>query len=159
QAAGKNAEPLQFLIVADFPRGFTQSALEKLESVMSNGPKNGIYTLLSGDMNELMGADESNDPRYQNVLRRICGKLSFFRYDEDGRHAPVVLSETVAKEEHAAPDVLYLPIVLPEDHNLVDSTIDTMIRAIRMAERVTITYDDVMDNLTSKPERWFGYTD
>src|SRR5699024_7938191 len=29
QAAGKNAEPLQFLIVADFPRGFTQSALEK----------------------------------------------------------------------------------------------------------------------------------
>lgn len=159
QAAGKNAEPLQFLIVADFPRGFTQSALEKLESVMSNGPKNGIYTLLSGDMNELMGADESNDQRYQNVLRRICGKLSFFRYDEDGLHAPVVLSETVAKEEHAAPDVLYRPIVLPEDHNLVDSTIDTMIRAIRMAERVTITYDDVMDNLTSKPERWFGYTD
>ena len=158
QAAGKNAEPLQFLVVADFPRGFTQTALEKLENVMSNGPKNGIYTILSGDMNELLGSDEGNDQRYNAVLRRVCSKLTFFHFDEKGIHVPNAQSPRVSGA-HATIDRIYLPVVLPTERSLVDSTIETLKKAIRAAERVTITYDDVMDGLPQMPERWFGYSD
>lgn len=158
QAAGKNAEPLQFLVVADFPRGFTQSALEKLENVMSNGPKNGIYTILSGDMSELLGSNDGNDQRYNAVLRRVCSKLTFFYFDEKGIHVPNVQSPRVSGT-HAMIDQLYLPMILPTNRSLVDSTIETLKKAIHAAERVTITYDDVMDGLPQMPERWFGYSD
>jgi len=158
QAAGKNAEPLQFLVVADFPRGFTQAALEKLESVMSNGPKNGIYTILSGDMSELLGSNDGNDQRYNAVLRRVCSKLTFFYFDEKGIHVPNVQSPRVSGT-HAMIDQLYLPMILPTNRSLVDSTIETLKKAIHAAERVTITYDDVMDGLPQMPERWFGYSD
>lgn len=158
QAAGKNAEPLQFLVVADFPRGFTQGALEKLENVMSNGPKNGIYTILSGDMSELLGSNDGNDQRYNAVLRRVCSKLTFFYFDEKGIHVPNVQSPRVSGT-HAMIDQLYLPMILPTNRSLVDSTIETLKKAIHAAERVTITYDDVMDGLPQMPERWFGYSD
>ena len=158
QAAGKNAEPLQFLVVADFPRGFTQSALEKLENVMSNGPKNGIYTILSGDMSELLGSNDGNDQRYNAVLRRVCSELTFFYFDEKGIHVPNVQSPRVSGT-HAMIDQLYLPMILPTNRSLVDSTIETLKKAIHAAERVTITYDDVMDGLPQMPERWFGYSD
>lgn len=158
QAAGKNAEPLQFLMVADFPRGFTQGALEKLENVMSNGPKNGIYTILSGDMSELLGSNDGNDQRYNAVLRRVCSKLTFFYFDEKGIHVPNVQSPRVSGT-HAMIDQIYLPMILPTNRSLVDSTIETLKKAIHAAERVTITYDDVMDGLPQMPERWFGYSD
>ena len=158
QAAGKNAEPLQFLVVADFPRGFTQGALEKLENVMSNGPKNGIYTILSGDMSELLGSNDGNDQRYNAVLRRVCSKLTFFYFDEKGIHVPNVQSPRVSGT-HAMIDQIYLPMILPTNRSLVDSTIETLKKAIHAAERVTITYDDVMDGLPQMPERWFGYSD
>lgn len=158
QAAGKNAEPLQFLVVADFPRGFTQGALEKLENVMSNGPKNGIYTILSGDMSELLGSNDGNDQRYNAVLRRVCSKLTFFYFDEKGIHVPNVQSPRVSGT-HAMIDQIYLPMTLPTNRSLVDSTIETLKKAIHAAERVTITYDDVMDGLPQMPERWFGYSD
>lgn len=158
QAAGKNAEPLQFLVVADFPRGFTQSALEKLENVMSNGPKNGIYTILSGDMSELLGSNDGNDQRYNAVLRRVCSKLTFFYFDEKGIHVPNVQSPRVSGT-HAMIDQLYLPMILPTNRSLVDSTIETLKKAIHAAERVTITYDDVTSGLTHQPDRWFRYSD
>lgn len=158
QAAGKNAEPLQFLVVADFPRGFTQGALEKLENVMSNGPRNGIYTILSGDMSELLGSNDGNDQRYNAVLRRVCSKLTFFYFDEKGIHVPNVQSPRVSGT-HAMIDQLYLPMILPTNRSLVDSTIETLKKAIHAAERVTITYDDVMDGLPQMPEHWFGYSD
>lgn len=158
QAAGKNAEPLQFLVVADFPRGFTQSALEKLENVMSNGPKNGIYTILSGDMSELLGSNDGNDQRYNAVLRRVCSELTFFYFDEKGIHVPNVQSPRVSGT-HAMIDQLYLPMILPTNRSLVDSTIETLKKAIHAAERVTITYDDVTSGLTHQPDRWFRYSD
>ena len=47
--AGRNAEPLHVLVVTDFPHNFNERSLNMLRSIISNGPKCGIYVMLSGD--------------------------------------------------------------------------------------------------------------
>ena len=160
QAAGKNAEPLQFLMVVDFPRGFTQAALEKLENIMSNGPKNGIYTILAGEVGELDGSNDANDPRYNAVLQRIVQHLSCYRYENGMLRVPPRPSSAIrAGHPHANPQVQYLPLQLPENRVELDDAIETMKKAVYNADRVTITYDDVTSGLTHQPDRWFRYSD
>ena len=160
QAAGKNAEPLQFLMVVDFPRGFTQAALEKLENIMSNGPKNGIYTILAGEVGELDGSNDANDPRYNAVLQRIVQHLSRYRYENGMLCVPPRPSSAIrAGRPHANPQVQYLPLQLPENRVELDDAIETMKKAVYNADRVTITYDDVTSGLTHQPDRWFRYSD
>ena len=160
QAAGKNAEPLQFLMVVDFPRGFTQTALEKLENIMSNGPKNGIYTILAGEVEEVAGASDANDPRYNAVLNRIVQKLSCYRFENGTLYVPPRPSGKLpAGQPHAMPKLQYLPLQLPENRVELDDAIETMKKAVYNADRVTITYDDVMSGLTRQPDRWFRYSD
>ena len=160
QAAGKNAEPLQFLMVVDFPRGFTQAALEKLENIMSNGPKNGIYTILAGEVGELDGSNDANDPRYNAVLQRIVQHLSRYCYENGMLCVPPRPSSAIrAGHPHANPQVQYLPLQLPENRVELDDAIETMKKAVYNADRVTITYDDVTSGLTHQPDRWFRYSD
>lgn len=44
--AGSIAEKYRFLVVADFPAGFTDVALRRLMSLATNGPRCGVYLLL-----------------------------------------------------------------------------------------------------------------
>ncbi len=45
-AAGEIAEPYRYLVVCDFPTGFTDETFGRLMSVMANGPRCGVRTLL-----------------------------------------------------------------------------------------------------------------
>ena len=47
--AGEVAEPYHILVVAGFPANFTEQAGRRLTSIVSSGPKCGIYTLMSAD--------------------------------------------------------------------------------------------------------------
>jgi DNA segregation ATPase FtsK/SpoIIIE, S-DNA-T family len=47
--AGQMAEPYRFLIIADFPSGLSELALERLASIVASGPKCGVYTLIHHD--------------------------------------------------------------------------------------------------------------
>ncbi|NQV23250.1 MAG: cell division protein FtsK, partial [Rhodopirellula sp.] len=47
--AGEVAEPYHILVIAGFPSSFTEQAARRLTSIMSSGPKCGVYTLLSVD--------------------------------------------------------------------------------------------------------------
>ena len=46
RSAGEVAEPYRLLVVADYPRQFSDRAAEQLLSLVENGPRCGIYTLL-----------------------------------------------------------------------------------------------------------------
>ena len=46
QTANEVAEPFRFLVVFDFPTNFNDSALHRLVSILRNGPRCGIFTLL-----------------------------------------------------------------------------------------------------------------
>ncbi len=47
--AGEVAEPYRFLVIADFPAGFSETAAAKLASIISSGPRCGVYTLIAAD--------------------------------------------------------------------------------------------------------------
>ncbi len=44
--AGMMAEPYEFLVIADYPTGFSDLAMERLASVLTSGPRCGVYTLI-----------------------------------------------------------------------------------------------------------------
>lgn len=44
--AGQMTEPYEFVVIADFPTRFSDLALERLASVLTSGPRCGVYTLI-----------------------------------------------------------------------------------------------------------------
>ena len=49
EQAGSVAEKYHFLVVADFPANFGESAVKRLQSIAASGPRCGIYTLIHWD--------------------------------------------------------------------------------------------------------------
>ncbi len=52
--AGEVAEPYRVLVVANFPHGFTDSAMKSLASIVSSGARCGVHCLLSVDARQQM---------------------------------------------------------------------------------------------------------
>ncbi|MFT5128943.1 MAG: S-DNA-T family DNA segregation ATPase FtsK/SpoIIIE [Rhodothermales bacterium] len=48
--AGEMAEPYRFLVIADFPVGFSESSCRRLISIINSGRRCGVYTFLHRDM-------------------------------------------------------------------------------------------------------------
>ena len=48
--AGEIAEPYRFLVIANFPAGFTEAAQRRLLSIAASGSRCGVYTLIMVDM-------------------------------------------------------------------------------------------------------------
>lgn len=44
-----SSQPFQFVLIANFPRGFTQDSFDKLKNLIENGHKAGVYILMSVD--------------------------------------------------------------------------------------------------------------
>jgi DNA segregation ATPase FtsK/SpoIIIE-like protein len=57
--AGELAEPYRFLVIADYPAGFSDAALERLLSVVRSGARCGVFTLISCDSRQ-RGQDAPN---------------------------------------------------------------------------------------------------
>ena len=55
--AGVIAEKYHFLVVADFPNGFTDTAARRLLSIAASGPRCGVYTLLHWDRRQALPQD------------------------------------------------------------------------------------------------------
>ncbi|MEN8150049.1 MAG: FtsK/SpoIIIE domain-containing protein [Planctomycetota bacterium] len=47
--AGELQEPYHFLVIADFPVAFNEHAADSLASIVSSGPRCGVYTLIAQD--------------------------------------------------------------------------------------------------------------
>ncbi|MBI4564984.1 MAG: cell division protein FtsK [Planctomycetes bacterium] len=53
---GVMAEPYRFLVVADFPMGFSDISLDRLASILTGGPRCGVYTLILHDARQKLPA-------------------------------------------------------------------------------------------------------
>ncbi|MEK6700656.1 MAG: FtsK/SpoIIIE domain-containing protein [Planctomycetota bacterium] len=49
EKAGEVAEPFRFLVIADFPANFNETAAKKLASIVASGPRCGVFTLIATD--------------------------------------------------------------------------------------------------------------
>ena len=75
---GAMAEPYQFLVVADFPSGFTDLALDRLASIVTSGARCGVYTLILHDPKQKppAGFPMSRLQQGSLVLRAEAGGLA-----------------------------------------------------------------------------------
>ena len=47
--AGSTAEKYHFLVIADFPANFSETAIKRLQSILTSGPRCGVHTLIHWD--------------------------------------------------------------------------------------------------------------
>ena len=52
EQAGSVAEKYHFLVVADFPAGFSETAAKRLQSIAASGPRCGVFTLIHWDQRQ-----------------------------------------------------------------------------------------------------------
>jgi hypothetical protein len=78
EQAGSVAEKYHFLVIADFPGNFSESAAKRLQSIVLSGPRCGIFTLIHWDQRQPMPEGISADDLRKNslVIRRENGVLS-----------------------------------------------------------------------------------
>jgi len=120
--AGELAEPYRFLVIADFPTGFSDVAIERLRAIITSGVRCGVYTLILHD-------SRSNLPRSmdENQIRR------------NG----LVISETgtgLALDDESLARPLFTP-----DESVNPAAVDAVINAIgkqcREAARVQVPFE------------------
>ncbi len=76
--AGSVAEKYHFLVVADFPANFSESAAKRLQSIAISGPRCGIYTLIHWDQRATLPDGVSADELRRNsvCIRRERGEFA-----------------------------------------------------------------------------------
>ncbi|MDA1162630.1 MAG: FtsK/SpoIIIE domain-containing protein [Planctomycetota bacterium] len=97
--AGEVAEPYHILVIAGFPSSFSEQAARRLTSIMSSGPRCGVYTLLSVDPQLSMPPNFSLvDAAYEaTCLTWSDGAFSFD--DEDVAWLPLQIHEPPEPDE------------------------------------------------------------
>ena len=137
--AGINAEPLRFIVVMDFPKHFSDKSLDYLESILDNGPKTGVYTLIAGDAEEIDSYPEGS------AVWRIRDRFKNIVTSEDGC--------LYVQEETVDGCMRYFPFKSPE----VDQYF-SLVEGIRshLGETIEVTYPMVSENLPDKKNYWFN---
>ena len=131
---GKNAEPMQMLFVADFPRNLTKNSISLLEKIISSGPKCGVYTILSvarGDFTEDLPLG------FREMWQlNVSGHSMNYNY-KTGMH-------------------IFSPVAYPSPDN-AEAIMTALRTGIKNSGHVEIGYDEISDDLTQHPERWFSF--
>lgn len=84
QQAGEVAEPFRFLVLADFPAGLSEQAAKRLASIITSGPRCGVYTILMADARQRpphwlpMQEIEANSLTFAHVQGRWQSKEASF---------------------------------------------------------------------------------
>jgi S-DNA-T family DNA segregation ATPase FtsK/SpoIIIE len=80
-AAGEIAEPYRYLVLFDFPTGFTAETMERLRSIVQNGPRCGVRVLLLA--NEAVTPGYGVDPAgLGEIAGIVVGEDFDYEYDE-----------------------------------------------------------------------------
>ncbi|RYD33436.1 MAG: ATP-binding protein, partial [Verrucomicrobiaceae bacterium] len=58
--AGSVAEKYHFLVIADYPANFSETAMQRLESILASGPRCGVFTLMHANERALAPAESGS---------------------------------------------------------------------------------------------------
>lgn len=135
---GKNAEPLQALFIADFPRHFDQESCEMLEKIVNSGPKCGIYTFIAGSESDIKESDyAAGIVQAMEQMTYHAGKLQYQFGNMNHSVNPVTMPSREEQKE----------------------IFEVLKKGIKTSDMITINYDEITDNLTKHPEKWFKFSD
>lgn len=133
--AGEVAEPYRFLVIADFPTGFSEHAMARLASIVSSGPRCGVYTLIASNVRERLPA----------------GPLTM----KDLERASLTLAHRQGRWTMLDPELALLPIVFdaPPSEPDLSALVREIGRQSKDAGRVRVPLDII---LPPAPQRWRG---
>ncbi|MBM4430508.1 MAG: hypothetical protein FJ026_09215, partial [Chloroflexi bacterium] len=96
--AGEVAEPYRLLMVVNFPVNFTDVAARRLVSIAANGPRCGVYTLITVDTQQPLpyGFNLADLERTATVI--AWDSKRFVWQDEDFKHCLLELDESPPTE-------------------------------------------------------------
>ena len=137
--AGEVAEPYRFLVISDFPAKFSEIAASRLLSIITSGPRCGVYTLMSVDM--------ARDLPQQLPLSTAAAAMSTYCWTPEGFRWKG--GET--REERREPSPLSnWPVELtpPPEPEQFTRLVKQMAEASRDARRVEVAFD----RIAPKPE-------
>ncbi len=82
EIAGEVAEPFRFLVVANFPRNFTEAGARRLLSIAASGPHCGVYVLMLADLEQKMpgGFSLADMAKYAD---RLIWKNGHFEWNDE----------------------------------------------------------------------------
>ncbi|MHC4469803.1 MAG: FtsK/SpoIIIE domain-containing protein [Planctomycetota bacterium] len=134
--AGELQEPYHFLVIADFPTGFSEVVAERLSSIVSSGPRCGVYTLIAQDtrLEVPPPVDPERLGRNGPILRAGRGGL---RIDGDGLDRCAFVPER------------------PPDSGMASTLLDCIGRLSVDADRVEVPFTAVA---AGEEEVWTGLT-
>lgn len=98
--AGEVAEPFQVLTIANFPHGFSDTAARRLVSLVSGGPRCGIYVLMSCDRKQRLPNDFAMDDLIAPSIHLDWSAESerfAWRYPAM-EHLPLALAERIERD-------------------------------------------------------------
>jgi hypothetical protein len=120
--AGQMAEPYRFLVIADFPTGFSEIALDRLASIASSGARCGVYPLILHDARQKLPPSVDERLLRKNGLA-IVEEGDGFLVDD-----PLLNRGPFKREESATPAQ-------------VDALLNAVGRQCREAVRVEVPFD------------------
>jgi len=123
--AGKLAEPYRFLVVADFPVGFNEESLRRLNSIVNSGKRCGVYTLIAYDSRKELPSEFH--------LAELAAKSIHLLYKKEGRF---VWQDRVLSR---------FPVTLspPPSEEILTKLVHTVGRAAKDASRVEVPFTTV----------------
>lgn len=124
EQAGELAEPIRFLVVADFPVGFEQESLRRLASIATTGPRCGVYTILLRDLRHALPAGARMEEVNARSVRLLYKEGSFSWDDEVFRRFPLRVDPAPAEE-------------------VLTRLMDQVGRAARDAKRVEVPFSSI----------------
>jgi len=96
--AGELAEPYRFLVIADFPRNFTEETARRLSSVIHSGPRCGVHTLIAYDTRAELPTGVDLRDIYAASVHLAYEEGRFVWRDEILKQFPLVLDKPPGEE-------------------------------------------------------------
>lgn len=140
QEAGEVAEPYRFLVVFNFPEKFTDDAARRLVSIIQNGPRCGVYSLIFYDTKQQMPHGFNPKDLEQSTIIFNWDGTSFIWGDSVFQH--------------------YVPqFDALSNENLFNQIIERVGKAAVIASKVEVPFEKILDKAgLSKTIWWQGQT-
>ena len=132
--AGELAEPYRFLVISDFPAGFTDEALRRLQSISSTGARCGVYTLIVRDTRLAVPGETLLETLEAHSVNLVQHGDRFVWMDEVFSQFPLVLDP-------------------PPTEEALNPILDVVGRHAKDANRVEVPFESIAP---SKDKYWSG---
>ncbi|MGC8553317.1 MAG: FtsK/SpoIIIE domain-containing protein [Phycisphaerae bacterium] len=125
--AGELAEPYRFVVIADFPAGFSTDTYRRLASIAATGSRCGVYLLIAGELQPPAGA--------AGIFKDIAAHAVQIVQEEDGfRWKDEVFGQ------------FPLQVASPPPEEVLTPLLDKLGQAAKASQQVEVDFDTIAPN-------------